>query len=273
MGSNQAILQRSGRAGIEIITSPQNEKVKYARSLRRRKVRRREGRFLAEGERCVDEIANAAKIDFVLYSPSFRDSRSIIRRVERAFPVSENLMGQIATTESHQGIVAVVAKRDASLQEILNRDLILVLDGIRDPGNLGTILRTAEAAGVGGAILLGGCVDAYNPKVVRASAGAIVGIPILESSSNVISSLKESGFQIVVGDVRGNVSYVDMPHRGRIALVLGNEADGVSRPILEAASAIVSIPIRGRAESLNVAVACGILLFKILELRGDGGNV
>jgi tRNA G18 (ribose-2'-O)-methylase SpoU len=151
-----------------------------------------------------------------------------------------------------------------------DRLLLVIIDGLQDPGNLGTIIRTADAAGADGLILLKGTTDPYSPKSVRSSMGSVTGIPIVqcEDTHRLFSDLKEGGVKIAAAALdKDAIPYYSYDYTGRVAIIIGNEAAGISPEVLSYADAIINIPMRGRAESLNAAVACGILLYKAVEQR------
>jgi TrmH family RNA methyltransferase len=151
-----------------------------------------------------------------------------------------------------------------------DRLLLVIIDGLQDPGNLGTIIRTADAAGADGLILLKGTTDPYSPKSVRSSMGSVTGIPIVqcEDTHRLFSDLKAGGVKIAAAALdKDAIPYYNYDYTGRIAIIIGNEAAGISPEVLSYADAIINIPMRGRAESLNAAVACGILLYKAVEQR------
>lgn len=148
--------------------------------------------------------------------------------------------------------------------------LLVIIDGLQDPGNLGTIIRTADAAGADGLILLKGTTDPYSPKSVRSSMGSVTGIPIVqcEDTHRLFSDLKAGGIKIAAAALDENaIPYYNFDYSGKTAIIIGNEAAGISPKVLSYADAVINIPMLGKAESLNAAVACGILLYKAIEQR------
>ncbi len=145
--------------------------------------------------------------------------------------------------------------------------MLLVLDRVADPGNLGTMLRTADAAGIGGAVLLKGCADVYAPKTVRSSMGSLFHLPIMAGAdeTDLLDGLRRAGYRILVTCLEGAEDLYQADLGGRLAFVMGNEANGVSARLLAAADKRVYIPMQGRAESLNVAMAAGIVMFEALR--------
>lgn len=255
------------------ITGIQNPLVKNAAELKQKKYRQQKGLFLAEGLRTVEEAvnANAAEIIFYLAIENER-TRLILEKAAaqqiKLVCVSENVMKKIADTETPQGIIAVSKIQKTKLESLFSKGkMLLVLDRVSDPGNLGTMLRTADAAGIGGLVLLKGCTDIYAPKTVRASMGSIFHLPVIDGLEEVdfIENAKNAGYSLLVTCLDGADNLYKADLGGRIAFVMGNEANGVSSGLLTAADKKVYIPMEGRAESLNVAMAAGIVMFEALR--------
>lgn len=263
-----------------LISSRQNPLFKQLKALNSRAGRAKSELYLLEGVRLVEEaIAAGIPIQHAIYSSHLeRSQRGLDCLAEiSALGVAPQLLDdklfcELANTERPQGILIA-----ASLPTTLASDmefwsagaLWLIIDGVQDPGNLGTILRTAEALGVERVVALKGTVDPYNEKVIRSAMGAIFRLPILHDQSDelVLKQLRQQTVQIVVSALSESVPYNRVAYRQRLALVVGNEGAGVTPFWVEAAELVVQIPIVGQAESLNVAVATGILLAKIMENR------
>jgi len=245
-----------------------------ARDLQRRRARERSGQFLAEGVRCVEELmASPLRLRSVLISPGISETErgmelvELIRRAsaERHFQideVSDEELGSVSDTESPQGILAIAEQPERSFENIDVNSVILLLDGVQDPGNVGTILRTAQAFGVSATIALPGTADLWNPKVVRSAMGALFTHNAFQASADAaLKFLDGTGMPIWATSAAGEP--LEKPSGGSgVAIVVGNEAAGVSRELLAAAKRTVAIPIRG-VESLNVAVATGIVLYAV----------
>jgi len=255
-----------------MITSIANEKVRYVRSLSRRRVRYREKRFVIEGVRLIKEAFRAGVLPALLFYSGERDdfsgSEELLTKIQAseipAFAVSEKVMKAMTATISPPGILAVVPFPELTPRP--NPSLILVVDGLRDPGNLGTILRSAEAAGVGLAILSPKTVDHYNPKVVRGAMGAHFHLPIsILSWTQIAEAL--AGVEILLADVRGGKCYYEVDWTKPSALIIGGEAHGPSQEARELATVTITIPMHGGAESLNAAVAASIVLFEAARQR------
>lgn len=250
-----------------MITSKTNRKVKYVRSLYRRPVRQRERRFVAEGVRLVEEMTKAGQEPvFVFCGPGISADARALALVEKLRSsgaelesVSEDVMRAMADTRTPQGILAVASfpELDAGKPH-----LSLLLDGLRDPGNLGTILRSAEAAGVGQVIAMRGTVDIYGPKVVRGAMGAHFRLPIMADCSwSDVGSVLE-GRQVLLADARGDKHYYEIDWSQPSVLVVGGEAHGPGVEARRVRTDTVSIPMQAGVESLNVAVATSIILFE-----------
>lgn len=243
-----------------MIVSLKNDKVKNWKKLHRRKDRESTKTFLIEGFHLVEE---AKKSNWSIVEIIIREGIDLPDWCQQMnyTIVSNQVFEQITQTKSPQGIAAVVKMKEES-NRIGNK--ILLIDSVQDPGNLGTIIRTADAAGFGGIILGDGTVDLYNDKVIRSTQGSIFHLPIIQKKlEDAIEPLKEDGFSIWATALEGATIYHQVDVQEKIALVLGNEGAGVSTSILRLADQIVKIPIYGKAESLNVSIAAGILMYYV----------
>ena len=257
------------------LTGFQNTVVKAAAELKQKKYRTQNGLYLAEGLRTAEEAVAYKAVETLFYVAT--DDDRTMRLLEDAAMqniklvcVNENVMKKIADTETPQGIIAVCKMRQPKLETLLaGGKMLLVLDRVGDPGNIGTMLRTADAAGIGGLVLLKGCADIYAPKTVRSSMGSLFHIPVLSgvSEQEFVSAAKKAGYDLLVTCLDGADNLYKADLSGRIAFVMGNEAGGVSETLLEKADKRVYIPMAGRAESLNVAMAAGIVMFEALRRK------
>lgn len=249
------------------------------RDLHRRKARERRGLALAEGVRVVEEmVASRVPCKGALVSPALASTergRALRGLMAGAGIMVEELddreLAEAAATEHPQGVVAVYQPQLHPASSILPKpgEPVLVLDALQDPGNVGTIIRTALAFGAAGILALPGTVDLHNPKVVRSSAGAVFRLPASEVSEDELSQwLGETGASLHVTAMTGEPP-VASPGAA-IAMVLGNEGAGVRNPLIERADRLVSIPISPQVESLNVAVAAGIILHELTSVRRAG---
>jgi TrmH family RNA methyltransferase len=253
-----------------MISSPQNPKIKLARSLLGRARERREaGAFLAEGVRLLEEaLAAGWPFRFVLHAgePGERGRALLDRLGERGVEVEEAapaLLESLSDTETSQGLLAVLEESELPVPEPL--DFVLILDAIRDPGNLGTLLRSADAAGVQAVLLSPGTVDAFAPKVVRAGMGAHFRLPVLARDWDQIRR-QVIGLEVCLADMHGAPCWhADL--KGPLALIVGGEAQGAGEPARALAGRLVGVPMLGQTESLNAAVAGSVLMFEVLRQR------
>lgn len=256
-----------------IITSLQNEQVKYVVSLHKNKGRKESGRYIIEGKRFVEEaFLRKAEIERIYFSgvKARPESYLIDKAQAKRIPVEEadpKVLKKMCTTEEPQGILAVIKKKVFSWQDISldKNSILLVIDRIKDPGNLGTIMRTALAAGVNQICIIDGTVDVYNPKALRSSMGAIFSSVIIDglSSEEIVNFSRKSGLCLIVSTKDGKSVYANnVSTNYPMAFIVGNEADGVSNYFLEKADLELAIPMFNRVESLNAAMAAGIFLYE-----------
>jgi len=264
-----------GKNDLPVITSMGNSTIKYVKSLHLRKNREQEGRFIVEGIKMVREaMASEIKTDCIIMSEDGMDAMQGLRNEAeqkgiRVLTVSGKVFGEISDTQTPQGVLAVMEIPGHSLDPLLKREncFLVVLDGIQDPGNMGTIIRTIDAAGGSGAVLLKGCTDPFSMKAVRSTMGSIYRVPVvmIDDRQHFLSSLSESGFCIAASHLKGQNIFKWAGGHGKTALVVGSEAHGVARDIEERADVLVKIPMAGGAESLNASVAAGILIYEIFR--------
>lgn len=262
---------------MQEINSNQNPLIKEIKSLNRKKHRWENRLFIIEGIKIIEEaIINEIKIRYIIISDSFlksmdgdffyQKSKSIYDLVK----VNDNLFKHISDTENPQGIMAICEFNLRDLSEIdSNRKLsLLFLDGIQDPGNMGTIIRTADAFNMDGLILGEGSVDPYNSKVVRSTMGSIFRVPlyICNNSLKTILEFKNNGFNIFVTSLDGDSIY-NIDFDKKLLCVIGNEASGVAQEIQKIADSKIKIPMPGDAESLNAGVAASIIMYEVMRSR------
>ena len=265
----------------EYISSATNKLIKEIASLRQRKYRDKLGMFLAEGVRLVEECATAGwpvKVCIYTEEAAGRErAKAVIERLAttdcRMVVVSEDIYNKISDTEQPQGIMAVLKKRQFSIEQMLvstnKLPLFVVLDGIQDPGNAGTIIRTADAAGCAGVIALKGSADIYAGKTVRATMGSLFHLPVMEglSSAELLLNLKQANIKLLATSLQQSDVYYQANFNCPVAIILGNEGQGISPELICEADAYLHIPLVGHAESLNVAVAAGIILYEAVRQR------
>ena len=255
-----------------MITSAQNSKIKFVRSLvGRAKERREANAFVAEGVRLVEEAETRDwRFRFALYNDSLNErGRLLIERLSargiEVEEVSENLMKSLSDTETPQGLLAVLQISNLPISNPL--DFILIPDQIRDPGNLGTLLRTAAAAGVQAILIPPETTDAFAPKVVRSGMGAHFRLPIHSMMWGEIEQMsKSANLQVYLADMDGR-SCLETDLRQPLALIVGSEAEGACEEAQKLATQIISIPMMGMMESLNAGVAGSVLMFEVVRQR------
>lgn len=259
--------------------APTRPEKQLIRALHRRRRRLEAGLCLVEGPRLVKELLESSlAIELVVFSSdgmSDEDSRTLARRVLEAGietrEVADVELARLSDAMTPQGVLAVARTPRPDWHD-LDPARIVVLDAVQDPGNLGTVVRTAEAMAMGGVVCLEGTVDPWSPKAVRASAGSSFRLPVLCAPwDDVCGWLDSAGVEIWVADPRGEPYRRGDPIPPRLALVLGNEGRGVSPRVSDAAARHVSLPLAGRVESLNVGVAGAVLMDRMLG-ESDGSE-
>ncbi len=261
-------------AGAEL-TSIRSPRVKAARQLAKRALRQRARSFLAEGPQAVGEALATGGVVTQLFVTSAAQSRyaELIQLAASqgadVHAVSGEVMSELAQTITPQGVLAMCRFVDASLAEVAARSpqLAVILANVRDPGNAGTVLRTADAAGAGGVIFAGSSVDPYNSKAVRASAGSLFHLPVVTGPPvpDAVRALRERGLLVLAADGGATSTLDDLQAAGQLsrptAWLFGNEAWGLPADVLDLADEAVAVPIYGRAESLNLAAAAAVCLY------------
>ena len=261
------------------------EKLKELAKLKTKKGRKTQGRFLIEGLHLCEEIANSNwETESVLFTSSFQNSpagKKLLQKFERrnvkTIPVKGEVIKNLSDTVTPQGIICVVKIKKFSLDKLLSKsfNLILALDEIRDPGNVGTLIRTADAFRIDGVILSCDSAELYNPKVVRSTMGSIFHLPIFDEIDleKTIPRLKKLNFKIFGTDAKEGEDLDKLNYSGpmdpaeKICLLIGSEAKGLNKKLLQFSDAIIRIPTYGKAESLNASVAGGILLYEITKRK------
>ena len=266
---------------ITHISSADNDRVNLVRKLSSRKGRESRDRFVAEGLNLVCELIEGNHdIDFIMFSEGFAEDMSNSRKkaildfIESsgcdACSVSNRIFSKLSDAEHGIDVLAVIRTRKygvdfiSSLPDDVN---ILVCDRIQDPGNMGTMIRTAVAAGYGAVLALPGTVDIYSPKVLRATAGMVFEIPVIYASSEdeLFEIAKKTGRKVAVTVPTGGNAYYDEDIGCGTALVIGNEGHGASKSIIDRADVKMTIPMKGNTESLNAAAAAAILMYETIR--------
>ncbi len=259
-----------------MISSTANARVKNIVLLQKKgRERRKQGLFVIEGRKLFEEVLRDAPeaIDEIYVTEEYLEDSShneALRAVHYEV-VSEAVMKAMAETMEPQGILATVRIPRYDKEKLLQKkDAVwIALEDLRDPGNLGTILRTAEAAGVTGVILSENSVDMYNPKVVRSTMGAIFRVPhfYTEDFLREMNDLKKDGATLYAAHLLGNQYYDEPEYTGRTVILIGNEANGLSEEAAQTANCLVKIPMEGKAESLNAAVATSLFVYEAYRKR------
>lgn len=250
-----------------IIESNQNKIIKEVNSLKAKKERDKTGLFILEGKRLVEEIPNSWEIKYLLKAESYSDEINF----ENVYTVKDSLFEKISETVNPQGILAVchIKEFDVTNVDYSNSPFFVVLENVTDPGNMGTLIRTADAAGADGIFLSKGCVDIYNPKVIRATMGSIFHLPIYRNLNliDLMEDFKNNNVKTLAAHLKGTSTPYKVDMTTACAVIIGNEANGLSDEISEMASDLVKIPMPGKAESMNAGIAGGILIYEAVRQR------
>lgn len=265
---SQCIQRGTLAYSLLMITSLSNPKIKLVRSLARRRERYATRQFIVEGVRLIEEAVNANITPMlVLHTAQVEDdarARTLLERLRtmtsEVYAASDAVMKGIASTETPQGILAVVPFIELPMPA--QPQFVLIIDSVRDPGNVGTILRSARAAGVDALFFAPHTADPYNDKVVRAAMGAHFAIPLRVASWQMIADAIPHIARVYLADAHGEIVYTNADWSRPVALIVGGEAEGASEMAQKIAKARVRIPMRGGAESLNAAMAATVLLFQ-----------
>ncbi len=269
---------------MEIISSVQNPLIKETKKLQQKKYRDLRGEFLAEGVRLVEEGLKADSLRGAFYEEGILNQargQALLWQLEQMLKagkleycqqVSSAVLQYMAQTQTPQGIVAVAAKRQVSLSSIVadkTVGLILIVDGVSDPGNLGTLIRTAWAAGAEAVVCLPGTVDCYNAKTIRSTMGAVFEVPLItgEDWPTVEQWCRQRDYQLVAGDLSADTAYFSCSYAKRVALIVGSEGQGLSAVKPTEVDLLIKIPLANEVESLNAAVAGSLLLYEVVRQR------
>lgn len=247
------------------IESKNNNLFKEIKKLKEKKHRIKSNKYLIEGLRFVEEaIKSKVSIDSIIFTESFKEKNpDLFLKINeniKLIQMNEALLKQLCSTENPQGVVGVINMQN---KELKSGELVVLVDKVQDPGNMGTIIRTAHAAGAAGIVMTKGTVDIYNDKTLRSTMGSIFYIPIVEDDSlDFVKSLKKEGYKLVVSSLQGKNNFFEENLQGKVMIAVGNEGNGVSDELYDIADIKVKIPMPGEAESLNVAVATSIMIYE-----------
>lgn len=260
-----------------IITSKDNETIKHIKKLKEKKYREEYQEFIVEGIKMIEEaIKENANIKSIIICDDCKTQGAIPNELmyeiakKNCIYVDEKIFSTITDVINPQGIMAVIEKPDNKKQEIdYTQDVYLILDNIQDPGNMGTILRTADSLDIKQIIVSKGTADVYNLKVVRSTMGAIFRVKVIEVEdlTKTIREMKKNKIQVCATDLQTDKSIYDIDYH-KTAIVIGNEANGVSAKVLELADIRIKIPMIGKTESLNASVATSVILYEAYRKIG-----
>ena len=255
-----------------IITSKENESIKNIKKLKEKKYRDETNCYIIEGIKLIEEaIEENAKIEKIVVCNEINEdfSKELLYKIAKfdVLYVSKNIFKLLTDVLNPQGILAVIRKKTNTIIDF-SQDFYLILDNIQDPGNMGTILRTADSINLNQIIIKQGSVDCYNPKVVRSTMGAIFRVNIIESNDMIktIKELKKHKIKIYATDLKTDKNIYSVNYK-KAAVIIGNEANGVSKEILDLADEKIKIPMIGKTESLNAGVATGIILYEMIRKK------
>lgn len=260
---------------MQVITSKDNELIKNIRKLKEKKYRQQENKYIIEGIKLIEEaIQEEASIETIVVCEDCVENNSIEQKLlyeiakYNCIYVTEKVFNVITEVTKPQGILAVINKENQNNNIDYEQELILILDGIQDPGNLGTILRTADSAGLKQLIISSQTADVYNPKVVRSTMGAIFRVKIIvsEDLEKTIKEIKKHKYKVVATSLQTEQSIYDIDYNKK-AIIIGNEANGVSDNIMEICDIKAKIPMLGKTESLNASVATSIIVYEYVRQK------
>jgi TrmH family RNA methyltransferase len=248
---------------MRLINSLENKEVKYAASLLQKKYRDREKRFLVEGLKSIEAAGPHLLEAVFIDNDRVNDCQRIIETPGiNCYAVDKRIIKKICDTDTPQGIVAIAKQPVVEMADLLKtRGLLVLLDRITDPGNMGTIIRSAWAFEAGGVLISAGSVDPFSPKVVRSTMGGIFNVPLaLNIDQSQIEFFQKQGYKLVCTDIRASQNFYDIDYNCHQIIVIGNEAAGVSEYIKNISDELIKIPVNPTADSLNAAVACAIIM-------------
>ena len=260
---------------MQIISSKENQFIKHIKKLKDKKYRDINNEYLIEGIKLIKEaIQEKAKIKQIVICDECEKIEAIPKDLmyeiakHECIYVTKKLFETLTNVVEPQGILAIIGKSDPKQEINYNEDIIVALDDIQDPGNLGTILRTVDSIGLTQIIISKGTADVFNPKVIRSSMGAIFRVKVIESEDlkQTLLEIKKHKFELLVTSLQTKKSVYDMKYKKKI-IVIGNEANGVSKEIQELSDYKIKIPMLGKTESLNASVATGIILYEYVRQK------
>jgi len=255
---------------IEIISSSENKFIKEVSQLQHTKLRKKLGKFMLEGAAYIADIPSNFDIEYLLVAEGrHAEHRKLCEKYTHRV-ITDKLMAQLCDTVTPQGVIAVCRQPEYNINELATHGgLYIICEDVRDPGNLGAIIRTAAAAGATAVLALSGCTESYSPKVVRSAAGAIFAVPIAENlhAHDIIPLLKNNDTHIYATHLEGKKLPYDVDLYGNCAIIIGNEANGISDELADMCDTWIKLPMPGPVQSLNASVAAGIIIYESLRQR------
>ncbi|PKM77089.1 MAG: hypothetical protein CVU90_08785 [Firmicutes bacterium HGW-Firmicutes-15] len=257
---------------MKLITSQDNKHVKLAASLKQKKHRDDEKMFLVEGKRAVAEALQKPELLEAIFVDENRveEFKEFVDLLSpEAYRVSTQLMRHVCCTETPQGIAAIMKTPVWSWLDMVDKPgLLILLDRVSDPGNMGSIFRTCWALGVEGVLMTKGCADPFSPKVVRSTMGALLNIPVFSDVSDTqLDILNEKGYAFICADLNADNNYYSLKYPGQSVIIIGSEATGASDELKKRCDQFIKIPMNSQVDSLNVAAACAIIVAEAARQR------
>ena len=251
--------------------SNENKLVKDTLKLKMKKYRDAENKYIIEGIRFIEEAIKEDVIKYIIYSSKLFETKGYDRVFDNTiekYEVADEVLKKICDTENPQGICAVVEKKKWNIKDIKNT-FVAVADGLQDPGNLGTIIRTCDAAGAGGIVIIKGSVDVYSGKTLRSTMGSIFHLPVIfyNDFKSFAVDFKNEGYTIYTSDINASKYIYGCSFDKKTAVVIGNEANGISDEHMIYSDLSIKIPMLGMAESLNASTAASIIIYEIVRQR------
>lgn len=266
---------------MQVISSKDNELIKHIKKLKDKKYRDESNEYIIEGVKLIEEaVKENAKIKKIIVcedtTKTYEIPTNIMLEIAKyeCIYVTEKIFASITQVTNPQGIMAIIEKNTENQEIDFTQDIIVALDDVQDPGNLGTILRTVDSIGLNQIIVSKGTADAFNPKVVRSTMGAIFRVKIIEveNLAQAIKEMRKHHFKLMVTSLQTENSIYDIDFNKKI-IVIGNEANGVSKEIQDMADEKAKIPMLGRTESLNASVAAGIVMYEYVRQKLDKKHI
>lgn len=259
---------------MDIITSTSNQQVKNLLQLQKKtKERTAQDVFIVEGSKMYQEVPSDRLVHTYVSESFYNKNKQIFAFGQRLTLLSDRVFESVSDTKTPQGVLCLVSQYHYGLQDLCKgKPLLMILENLQDPGNLGTIMRTAEGAGVTGILMTRGCVDLYNPKVIRSTMGSIYRMPFYytDNLKGDLQILKQKGIRLYAAHLRGTGTYDQQNYNQPTGFLIGNESRGLTDETADLADVYVKIPMCGQVESLNAAVASAILMYEANRQRRDG---